>query len=218
MAVILVGGEKGGTGKTTDAVNLAVMRALAGSDVLLLDADKQLTSSKWATVREEEGIMPRISSVQKFGTGIPAQVQDLRGRYSDIVIDVGGRDTPELRYTLAVADKVFIPVLPSDFDTWTIRAMDRLVEMAKAFNPGLQAFILISRASTHPQSREVEDTRNDILAENFEYLMLADTVMYERVAFRKAARTGRAVVELSGKDRDEKALEEIQSLYNEVFK
>lgn len=217
MAVVLVCGEKGGTGKSTDAINLAVMRALAGGDVLLLDTDKQATSSTWATVREEEGVMPRIFSVQKFGQGIPAQVQDLKGRYSDIIIDAGGRDNPELRYALAVAEKAFIPVQPSDFDTWTIRTMDRLVEMAKAFNPTLSASILICRASTHPQSKEVEDTRNDILAEQLEHLTLAKTIIYERIAYRKAARNGRSIVELLNKDRDEKALAEIEALYKEVF-
>lgn len=218
MAVILVGGEKGGAGKTTDAINLAVMRAIAGSDVLLLDADKQLTTSTWETVRGEEGVMPRVPTVQKLGSGIPAQVQDFKGRYADIIIDSGGRDTPELRYCLAVADKAFIPVLPSDFDTWTLRTMDRLVEMAKAFNPELKAYILIGRASTHPQSKEVEDTIKDILAEKFEHLTLAETVIYERVAYRKAARNGRAIVELLSKDRDEKALAEIEAFYQEVFK
>lgn len=218
MAIILLGGEKGGTGKSTLATNMAVMRAMAGADVLLLDTDKQATSSTWATIREEEEAMPRIFSVQKFGKGIPAQVQDLQGRYTDIIIDAGGRDNPELRYALAVAEKAFIPVLPSDFDAWTIRDMDRLVELAKSFNPNLEAYIVISRASTHPQSKEAEDTRRDIQAEELEHLTLADTVIYERVAYRKAARNGRVIVELANKDRDEKALAEIEALYKEVFK
>lgn len=217
MATILFGGEKGGTGKSTLATNIAAMRARAGRDVLLLDTDKQATSSKWATVREEEGVAPSLFSVQKFGKGIPTLVQDLQNRYDDIIIDAGGRDNPELRYALAVAEKAFIPVLPSDFDAWTIRDMDRLIEMAKSFNPDLTAHIVISRASTHPQSREAEGTREDILGEQLEQLAVTNTVIYERVAYRKAARNGQVVVELSNKDRDEKAILEIESLYKEVF-
>ncbi|OGR05988.1 MAG: chromosome partitioning protein [Deltaproteobacteria bacterium RIFOXYD12_FULL_50_9] len=217
MPIILFGGEKGGTGKSTLATNIAVMRARAGHDVLLLDTDKQATSSKWASVREEEVIAPGLFAVQKFGKGIPALVQDLQSRYDDIIIDAGGRDNPELRYALAIAEKAYIPVLPSDFDAWTIRDMDRLIEMAQSFNPDLTAYIVISRASTHPQSREADGTREDILGEQLEQLTITDTVIFERVAYRKAARNGKAVVELSNKDRDEKAIFEIEALYKEVF-
>ena len=45
--IILFGGEKGGTGKTTLAVNLAAMRARAGYDVLLVDADRQESAAAW---------------------------------------------------------------------------------------------------------------------------------------------------------------------------
>lgn len=217
MAIIVFGCEKGGTGKTSLATNIAVMRAKQGRDVLLLDTDKQATSSKWAALREEEAVLPSVFSVQKFGKGIPALLQDLQNRYEDIIIDSGGRDNPELRYALAVAEKVFIPIQPSDFDTWTIRDMERLVEMAKSFNPDLAAHIVISRASTHPMSREAEGTREDILGEKLEHLAIANSVIYERVAYRKAGRSGKVVVELISKDRDEKAILEIEALYKEVF-
>ncbi len=54
--VILIGGEKGGTGKTTIATNLAALRALAGHDVLLVDTDSQGSASYWASSRDEAGI------------------------------------------------------------------------------------------------------------------------------------------------------------------
>ena len=52
--IVLVGGEKGGVGKTTLAVNLAAMRARAGHDVLLVDADKQASANLWANIRDQE--------------------------------------------------------------------------------------------------------------------------------------------------------------------
>ena len=47
--IVLIGGEKGGTGKTTIATNLAALRAMAGRDVLLVDTDPQGSASYWTT-------------------------------------------------------------------------------------------------------------------------------------------------------------------------
>ena len=113
MGIVLFGGEKGGTGKTTLAINTAAMLAREGKDVLLLDTDRQGTASFWAVVREESETEPRISCVQKFGKGLAAQVRDLAGRYDEIIIDAGGRDSMELRYGLGVcSSKVKTSVTP----------------------------------------------------------------------------------------------------------
>ena len=101
--LILIGGEKGGAGKTTLATNMAAMRALAGRDVLLIDTDPQGSANSWSQSRDDESITPRVACVQKFGKGLPAEVKDLSKRYQDIIIDAGGRDSVELRSALVVA-------------------------------------------------------------------------------------------------------------------
>jgi chromosome partitioning protein len=75
--LVLIGGEKGGTGKSTLAINLAAERALAGRDVLLVDTDLQGSASYWAQVRDEVGITPRVACVQKFGKGLQTELKDL---------------------------------------------------------------------------------------------------------------------------------------------
>jgi chromosome partitioning protein len=211
--IILIGGEKGGTGKTTIATNLAAMRALAGRDVLLIDTDPQGSANYWAQSRDEENITPRVACVQKFGKGLPAEVKDLAHRYQDIIIDAGGRDSVELRSALVVVEKAYIPIQPSQFDIWTLNQMDELVETAKAFNPGVQARVIISRSSTNPSVHESDDTGK--LLDDFANLDLADVTIRDRIAYRKAAKDGLAVTEL--KPKDPKAVEEMEVLYREVF-
>ncbi|GAW86312.1 chromosome partitioning protein [Bathymodiolus platifrons methanotrophic gill symbiont] len=211
--VILIGGEKGGTGKTTIATNLAAMRSLAGRDVLLIDTDPQGSANYWAQSRDEENINPRVACVQKFGKGLPKEVQDLATRYQDIIIDAGGRDSVELRSALVVTERLFVPIQPSQFDIWTLNQMEELVETAKAFNSDLIAKVIISRSSTNPSVHESDDTGK--LLNDFDNLDLADVTVRDRIAYRKAAKDGLAVIEL--KPKDQKAVKEMQALYKEVF-
>lgn len=211
--IILIGGEKGGTGKTTLIANLAALRMQAGHDVLLVDTDLQGSASYWAQVRDESGIMPRVACVQKCGKGLQSTIRDLAKRYEDILIDAGGRDSVELRAALVVATKAYIPVQASQFDIWTLDHMDELVATAQDFNPDLRAFVIIARASPHPLVAEATEART-ILAD-YAHLGVAVTVVRDRIAYRRSGREGRAVSELSSLDR--KAMAEMSSLYEEVY-
>jgi chromosome partitioning protein len=106
MSIILIGGEKGGTGKTTLAVNLAALRALKGRDVLVMDTDIQASASDWAQTRDETAVTPRVACIQKFGKGLQTEAHDLAKRYQDLIIDAGGRDSLELRAALVVAGRI----------------------------------------------------------------------------------------------------------------
>lgn len=213
MSIILIGGEKGGTGKTTLAVNLAALRALQGRDVLLIDTDVQASASYWAQSRDEAQTRPRIACIQKFGKGLPTEARDLARRYQDLIIDAGGRDSVELRSSLVVAERVFIPIQPSQFDIWTLGRMDDLVRTAQGFNAELRASVVISRASTNPSVNEAAEART--LLADFEHLRLANAIIRDRIAYRKAARDGLSVDEL--KPGDPKAIEEMRALFREVF-
>lgn len=212
--ILLIGGEKGGTGKTTLATNLAAKRALAGRDVLLIDTDIQGSANYWAQSRDEsEAKRRRVACVQKFGKGLQTEVQDLAKRYEDIVIDAGGRDSIELRAALVVADKAYVPIQPSQFDIWTLDRMDELVSSAQGFNPKLRAYVVISRSSTNPSVSDAKDAAE--IMGDFAHLALSGVTIRDRIAFRKAAREGICVDEL--KQKDQKASDEIGALYKEVF-
>ncbi len=209
--ILLIGGEKGGTGKSTLATNLCACLATVGCDVLLLDADRQSTSSNWIGERQQQTGLQPVHCVQRYGNLFHA-VQDLRARYEHIVIDAGGRDSEELRSAMALADKLYSPAKASQSDLWTIDHLAKLVELAHGFNPRLEARVLISMAPTNPRITEEQDA-TEMLREFGERLTLSTCITRERKAYRDAMRDGKGVIELL----DPKAIAEIEAIAKEIF-
>lgn len=211
--ILLIGGEKGGPGKTTLATNIAAIRTQEIGDVLLIDTDKQPTSSYWCSLREDKGIKPRVSSIQKYDKAVRTEVMQLKKKFSDIIIDAGGRDSPELRGALLVCDKAVFPLRPSQFDLWTLGRLNSLVEIAKEINENLRAYVVINQSSPNPAVKEAEEMKGFL--NEFENIKLLKSVICERISFRRAALNGMAVTEY--KPEDHKATEEIMGLYKEIF-
>lgn len=212
--MILLGGEKGGTGKTTLTTNLAAMRVSQGGDVLVVDTDKQGSASYWAAARDNNETVNRVPSIQKFGKSLTSEIRDLAARYQDILIDAGGRDSVELRAAMMVAEVMIIPIQASQFDVWTLGAMNDLVNQAKAFNEQLEAYVILNRASTNPSVSETEEAKE--VMSDFEHLTLCHTIVHDRIAYRKAVKSGLSVVELQPKEA--KATQEMNLFYLEVFR
>jgi chromosome partitioning protein len=211
--ILLIGGEKGGTGKTTIATNLAVMRASEGHEVLLVDTDPQKTASYWSLTRDERGITPKITCVQKTDN-VKAEINALKGKFDDIIIDAGGRDSIELRTSMLVADLAVFPFRPSQFDLWTLAKMDKHLKEVILINETIKAFLVINQASSNPSVKEKDNAKSHL--EEFPDIHLLKSVIAERIAFRKAAIQGMSVMELTNND-DQKAKDEIESLYKEIF-
>lgn len=88
--ILTVGNTKGGVGKTTLALNIAIARALAGKNVWLIDADIQDTAKTAIAARAEEGIEPTIAFAKYPEAKIlRSQVKQQAERFDDVVIDVG---------------------------------------------------------------------------------------------------------------------------------
>src|SRR4051812_34552240 len=108
--IIAIGGIKGGSGKTTVATNLTVIRSLEGKDVLLIDADDQETSTDFTTLRNdvlENGA--GFTTIKLTGAAVRTETLRLKDKYDDIFIDTGGRDTTSQRAALAIADILLVP-------------------------------------------------------------------------------------------------------------
>lgn len=210
--IITVGGTKGGGGKTTIATNLAVMRAISGSDVLLIDADPQGTASTFTILRNGQAKdLARYTSVRLLGEEIISSYKSLKSKYQDIVIDAGGRETDSHRAALGIADVALIPFQPSSFDIWELGKAAKVVKEMRTMNSGLKAYTLINLAD--PRGAD-----NDAAAEyatEVEGLLFIPQPIVNRKAFKRAAASGLAVTEV--RPPDNKAIEEIQALYDFAY-
>lgn len=210
--IIVIGGIKGGSGKTTVATNLAVIRSGEGKDVLLIDADDQETSSDFTVLRNEvleDGA--GYTNIKLAGASVRTETLRLKDKYQDIIIDTGGRDTASQRAALTVADALLVPFVPRSFDIWTIEKVSNLVSEMKTVNPELKACVFINRAD--PRGQDNEETA-EVLKET-EDLNFIDTPLGSRKAFSNAAAGGLGVAEI--KPQDAKATDEMMKLYRYVF-
>jgi len=208
--IVLIGGEKGGTGKSTIATNLAVALAMKGRDVCLVDTDRQATSARWSERRAQHQDLSTVHCVQKDGSLFEAAV-DLAKRYEEVIIDAGGRDSREMRTAMVAADKMYIPLRPSQPDLETSVHLDELVAQAQDINPRLRAWALLSMACTHPSVHEADDAAE--LLGGLQCLQLSEVIVRTRKVFRDAIAEGKGVLEFE----NAKASATIHLLFEEIY-
>jgi chromosome partitioning protein len=209
--IIVIGGIKGGCGKSTIATNLTVMRASEDRRVLLIDADEQKSTSNWALQREISGYHTPWTTIQLAGETIGIQVKKMARDYDDIIIDAGGRDTTTQRGAMLVANKFIVPFQPRSLDIWTIPDLRRMIAEVMLSNSNMQSYALINSADS--TGRENQGSI-EILKE-CRFINYLPVLIGRRKAFATAATEGQAVIEL--KPVDKKAIAEIESLYHYVF-
>ncbi len=208
--IILIGSQKGGTGKSTTAVNVCAWLSQKGKDVILVDSDRQSTAANWVADREELTDIPKVHCVQKYDN-IRETLNDLNQRYEYVIVDAAGRDSKELRTGMTAADILIIPFRPSQPDLDTLAKMVELIDQAKDFNPGMIVYGLITMAPTNPVINETQVTRKYL--EEYPEITLLKTIIRDRKIYRDAISEGLGVVEMT----NDKAKAEIQLLVNEVL-
>lgn len=124
MKTVLVASSKGGVGKTTIVTHLAAQSALDGSNTVLVDADPQGSSTRWAERRAglDSAVLPLD------GTGRSPWRKQLPDDAERVFIDgAAGAVAADLERFLAIADAVVVPVQPSTLDIEaTVRFLDTL--------------------------------------------------------------------------------------------
>lgn len=209
--IVSVLNTKGGVGKTTLAVNLAIARALAGRNVWLIDGDRQATAQQAIAQRIEAGQQPALA-VSHYAEGpmLRAQVQQQAGHFDDVVIDAGGRDSTALRAALMLSDVVVIPFQPRSFDVWGVGDMAEIANEAMSMRDGLKLYAVLNGADAAGKDN-VEAA--EAVAE-LSPLVYLPTAIGRRKGIAEAAGSGLSVLEVPGQA---KAKAEIAALVAAVF-
>lgn len=208
--ILLIGGEKGGTGKTTLAVNLAAYRQSKGRDVLLVDTDTQGSASDWCYYRQQSG-NPAIECIQLFGRSIISEIPKKAERYQDIVIDAGGRDSAELRASMVVCDVLLVPVRASQYDLASIETINDLLQQASISNPDLKCMAVVNGLKNNPRIPEFIEAMQAL--KEYPNIQALPFPIYDRMSYARSGAEGRGVHEMA----DNKASAEIEILYNHIY-
>ena len=207
--IILIGSQKGGCGKSTIAINIAVALSNLNKDVILVDADRQPTSSNFCLDREESEFK-NINNVQKY-ENIKDTILDLNKRYEFVIVDVSGRDSRELRTGMLGADLMIIPFKPSQPDLDTLPNIVEIIEQAKDFNSNLKAKALLTMCPTHHMIKEKDEAKEYL--NEFPQIELMQSFVCDRKIYRDSLSDGKGVVECD----NAKAKEEIDNLIGEIL-
>ena len=212
--ILTVGNTKGGVGKTTLALNIAIARAQAGRDVWLIDGDRQGTAQDAIAIRAHRGQTPGIAcAAYPDGPLLRAQVQQQTGKFDDIIIDAGGRDSTALRAALTLSDVLLVPFQPRSYDVWALDDIAKLIDEARAVRDGLRAFAVLNCADPGEASTDNADAAAAVA--DFPQFELLQTPVRRRKSFANAAGQGLSVLEV--KPADKKACDEISALVNALF-
>ncbi len=196
MLTVVVAAQKGGSGKTTIALHLAVAASVTRSTIVV-DTDPQRSAAGWARIRG--GKPPEV--YEAAPSAVPAVLTAARGDGIEIVvIDTPPHSTAEASRVLAAADVIIVPVRPTVLDLMALEATQRIVQAAA--RPAVA--VLSAVPARGPEADEAEHVLREM---GFD---VAPVRIKERRPYSRALATGHAVTEFS---RATDARSEIQGLW-----
>ncbi len=203
--VIAVLNQKGGSGKTTVATNLAYALKQAGSKVLLIDSDPQGSARDWNEANGGQ-LLPVVGLDRET---LPADLKAIQGGYDFVVIDGAPQIAKLAAAAVKVADVVIIPVQPSPYDIWAASDLVDLVKARQELTDGAPvAAFLISRAITNTKlSGEVSEA-----LEGYGFPVMKNGTS-QRVMYPTTASIGETVFSQPGNP----AIAEIEAIAEEIL-
>jgi chromosome partitioning protein len=203
VQVITVAQQKGGAGKTTLAVHLAVAWSQRGKRVALIDTDPQGSLTHWYRLREErfgEGYTG-LAFAALPGWRVASEIQRLKREHDLIIIDSPPHMETEARTGIRHADLIVIPVQPSPTDLWATKATVDLAHKER-----IPVRIVLNRV---PPKGKLAGIVSEQLTD------IATQGIGNRIAFATSLFEGRTVTETQPHS---PASKEIKALIEELWK
>ena len=183
--VITVAQQKGGAGKTTLAVNLAIGFARAGRSVALMDTDPQGSAGRWFMTRVDAMEDPGIEFSTASAWGVPYECRKLAASHDIVIIDTPPKADSDLRPALRAADLVLIPVATSHVDLWAVEVVLYLADRERK-----PAMVVLTRARNGTKlTAEIAEKAGEMEA------VVAESRMANRVVYAETLGTGKAACE-----------------------
>ena len=200
--VLTIAQQKGGSGKTTLAVNLAVQFRLMDLRVALIDTDPQGSLGRWFMARRDAGITDMdFTTASAWGVGY--EVEKLKKTNDIVIIDTPPKIDSDLRPSLREASLILVPVSSSMLDLW---ATDGVLDMAARV--GKSAVIVLNRCSSGTRlAQEIATAAADLHPD------IATATLGQRTAFAASLGHGQGVAE-TGKST---AQAEVRALAQELM-
>jgi chromosome partitioning protein len=205
MKIIATLNEKGWTGKSTVATNLATALHRRGKRVVLIDADPQGTARDWRAASPPGADLPPVVAVdrpQLLASSLAGVVADY------VVIDGPAKAESMAAAILRVAHIALLVIQPSGADVWASAATVQMIQTKRAAGQEIDAAFLVNRAGTNTRlSKLLKDGDWN----GYEIEQLVSTIG-NRVAFAEALTSGLSVLDLN----DGAAKGEINRIINEM--
>jgi chromosome partitioning protein len=197
--------QKGGVGKSTLCQNVADCLSRLGQRVLLIDADKQATSSYWASLRTES----RFSVVSMARENMAIDAMKIAADYDFTLIDGPPHADAISRSCIVASDLVIVPIEPGGASRWSSELTVRQLKEAQQFKTTLKCGFVVSRKVTGTVlGRDARAMASDAGIPMFE------TEIEQRIAYAEALTLGKTVFEWGSNNA---AVREIQGLTHELL-